>query len=811
MNFDKIPKELRELDRWVCWRWEERTKKDGTPDDPAKMPINPATGGRAMSNNPATWGTFEDAVKAAEKGNIGKVDVCGIGFMFNGDGIVGVDIDHCKENGALTEQARDIISTLDSYTEWSQSGNGIHIICQGKLPEGGRRKSNVEMYATGRYFIMTGDVLDDAHCEIEERTAELAEVHTKYISAKKQGKNVQKMNKNVKNTSVFLTDDEIIEIALNAKNGDLFASLMNGNWKGTYSSPSEADLGLCNLLAFYTGKDAAMMDRIFRRSGLYRDKWDERRGEGGTYGQITIAKAISDCAAVYQLPTQQRLSPGLQKNLEIYTGFDQLVEQQSKVELPEWINGPYNDVWNAQRIIDRYGKDIKYNFSKGCWYLWNGSYWEEDRTGKIRNKAKDTVAAVSEYSIKMKYKYGSDDKNYKSFVSWISRSRNTSKLDNMLKEVMYWDGVAVLPEDLDSNPWLLCCKNGTVDLRTGKLQEHKREDLITKMSPVEYIRGAKAPLWEKFLERIFDAKKDLIEFMQRAVGYSLTGSTREQAVFVCYGSGANGKSTFIGVVQDLMGEYARNTNFTTFTVRNDSNTNDIARLVGARFVTAMEVGEDKRMNEALIKQLTGGDKISARFLHKEFFDFTPTFKIWMGANHKPRIKETDNGIWRRLKLIPFEVTIPEAERDKDLPKKLKAELPGIFAWAVEGCLKWQKEGLKPPKEVDAATQEYRSEMDILQEFLSECIEESNDDFVKSGDLYKVYEIWCEQNGEYKFSSTKFALKLKERGIKKGRTKSMRIWDGIKLSEYGNRLLYGISEGKRREQKYEQEELLWDDI
>lgn len=295
MGYDNIPEELKRLHRWVCWRLAERGGK------PTKIPINPSTGGQAMSNNPQTWGIYDNAIESCE-----NYSCNGIGYVFTGDGIVGIDIDNCVNNAIISEEARDIINITNSYTEFSQSGKGIHIICYGKLPPGKRRQGNVEMYETGRYFCMTGDVLDDAHMEIEERTTELAAVHAKYVNisktGKKQAKNEQKSSEN----AIFIDDDKIIEIALNAKNGDLFEQLMNGNWKGRYSSQSEADIALCNLLAFYCRCDAAQMQRIFRRSGLYREKWNERRGEGGTYGEITIGRAIADCGEVYTSPRDKK-------------------------------------------------------------------------------------------------------------------------------------------------------------------------------------------------------------------------------------------------------------------------------------------------------------------------------------------------------------------------------------------------------------------------------------------------------------------------------------------------------------------------
>ena len=338
MNFDKIPQELRELDRWVCWRLEERKGK------PTKVPVNPKpkrdrTYGNARSDIPDTWSSYTAALECFGKDS----SLAGIGFML-GDNYVGVDIDECQEDGRLAEHARDIVSTLDSFTEYSPSGNGLHIICRGKLPEGrrqvfierdGKPNAHLGIYDERRFFCMTGNILDVGHMDVEERTAELVLVHDKYINVKKPAKSVNEPAKNVNNSVIYVSDDELIEAALNAKNGDMFAGLMDGNWKGRYPSSSEADLALCNLLAFWTGNDRVAMDRLFRRSGLYRDKWGERRGEAGTYGGITIQKAIADCGETYSPPAASR--PKQAEPLEIDTGLDELVKDADKKGLPRII------------------------------------------------------------------------------------------------------------------------------------------------------------------------------------------------------------------------------------------------------------------------------------------------------------------------------------------------------------------------------------------------------------------------------------------------------------------------------------------
>ena len=329
--------------------------------------------------------------------------------------------------------------------------------------------------------------------------------------------------------------------------------------------------------------------------------------------------------------------------------------------------------------------------------------------------------------------------------------------------------VPITPEQLDQNPWLLTCINGTIDLKTGEKMKHQRGHFITQLVPVEFDKDALCSKWHSFLDRIMGGNDNLISFLQRAVGYSLTGENTEQCMFILYGSGANGKSTFLQTLNFILGDYSKQTPTETLLVKQKGAIpNDVARLKGARFVTASEAESGQKFAESLIKQMTGGDTISARFLHQEWFDFQPTHKLFLGTNHKPVINGTDHAIWRRIKLVPFEVTIPENERDRFLLDKLREESAGILSWAVRGCCEWQKKGLGIPDEVKEATETYRGEMDALAEFLKDCCVTGSSFKVSSRDLYGAYTAWCERNGEDHLKQRPFASQMKEKGFEQAR-------------------------------------------
>ena len=459
------------------------------------------------------------------------------------------------------------------------------------------------------------------------------------------------------------------------------------------------------------------------------------------------------------------------------------IEKKSSTskEKKEWTYH-LTDLGNAERLVDLHGQDLRYCYPFKRWLIWDGRRWNNDNMGQLRKLCKDTIKQIYQEALKL-----DDFEARKALKKFALSCENVGRQRGMSELAQSEDGIPILPEQLDKDIYLINCLNGTVDLRTGELRPHKREDLITKLVQANYNPGAECPAWLDHLNKIMAGNKGLVEFLQRVFGYSLTGDTSERKIFIEWGGGFNGKSITNDTIALVLGNYAVRTPTETLLIkRNDGGIpNDIARLKGARFVYASEVEQGKRLAESLIKDLSGGDKISARFLHQEWFEFYPEFKLFLSTNHKPIIQGTDKAIWDRIRLIPFTVRIPEDERipKTELFEMFQGEIDGIFSWLVAGCLVWQKEGLGIPEEVMLATDFYRNEMDILSDFIeNRCILGENCT-VSLKKLYTEYEEWAEENGEKTITKKMFGANLDEREIdsyKGNQNVTMRIGIGLQV-------------------------------
>lgn len=436
------------------------------------------------------------------------------------------------------------------------------------------------------------------------------------------------------------------------------------------------------------------------------------------------------------------------------------------------------DVGNAESFHQLHSRDFIFIKEKKTWVKFDGVRWVEAE-GEAKKAMIETMREKAKLAINS---FPPQSGEMEKIVKWCLASESCFKLTGAMNIAgsIY---ASKNHNDFDKDPWLLTCKNGAVDLRNGKLRPSTPEDMFQRSTNQVCDPEAKCPRWIQFLEEIFKGNKELIDFIQRAIGYTLTGLTREQCLFVLYGTGANGKSVFLGVLEEMLGEYGLTTPFSTFKEKNyDGIPNDIARMAGGRFIKSVEIKEGASLNEERIKALTGGDRVTARFLHCEYFEFDPVAKFWIAVNHKPIIRGTDEAIWRRIRLIPFEETFPPERRDKDLLQKLKMELPGILNWAIQGCLRYQNEGLEPVEKVRKATDQYRSESDVINQFLQEKTIEKAGTRAKASDLYNAYKTWCMENGEQALNSTQFGRRLTEKGFEKDKRGSYVYRLGIEIVE-----------------------------
>ena len=740
-----IPEELKALKQWGLFelRYDEKRGKN------TKIPINPYDGTAGKSNNPSTWSDFKTALYA-----LGKQErASGLAFYF-ANGYVGLDIDHIQDDldiywsgdpSSLIKQVQEM--TDKTYMEISQSGEGIHAIFKGKIPGKRRRKGQFEMYESGRFFALTGNTITPGQVKSLDKPA-----MTKLYEFMFGKDNIQQLHPVTQQDSPAIDLDihEILDRAYGSAQGPRIKLFMQGGWEKFYSSHSEADMAFANMLAFWTGRDYDKMDKIFRASSLIRDKWDEVHG-ATTYGKATLNKAINECPQIYNPKAQA--SDGY----KVYFNFNKPKDGKDKPEdLPP---RSWDDMGMAQRVLDHYGDCIKYLATDKDWYIYNGQYWEADNKGLIEQICDNVINSLDSEAINIPADATPDeeDKARKNWNKFKKHERSNKAKNDLIKELRHH--VPVLHADFDKEDMALNTPSGWVDLTNGELHEHDINKMFTQITGSEYSENIDCPHWGEFLNETFEGDLELIHFIQKAVGYSLTGSNKEQVMFILNGNGRNGKSVFLDTIQPIFGFYAKTMNVSSLMVKYGQSANsDIARLEGTRFVVSSEANEGARLDEGLVKQLTGGDRVVARKLYGQEFEFEPKFKIWMATNHKPLIRGTDDGIWRRLVLIPFNHQVPLEKVDKSLKDKLLAESMGILKWAVDGCLIWQSEGLTLPKSIANAGNDYRNEMDVLSEFIADCCEVGPGE-VSATALYENYASWATDSTEYKMSKRKFGIEM----------------------------------------------------
>lgn len=551
-------------------------------------------------------------------------------------------------------------------------------------------------------------------------------------------------------------------------------------------------LAACSLLAKHW-HEGIRHDAVMAVSGgLLRTGMDD--GSVKQFIRAVCAAANDDQLSVH-LKAAETTAEKLRLNQHV-TGFPSLgslIGESVARQVTEWLgvsaeretayhNEPvegdirFTEIGNADRFIKQHGSDARHSPEMKTWLLWECGRWKKDVTNQVSVLGKRTVQSILKEAVYIENRNDRDQ-----MISHGKRSCTEPGIRHML--AIAESTLPVTVAQLDKHPWLLNCTNGVIDLKTGELLPHNRDLWVTKQVPVPYEPEASCPRFERFMQEITNNDPSLIEFLARSFGYSLTGITREQCFFIAYGEGANGKSTLLGLFRYILGDYADNVPVETLIIKNRDGapSSDIVKLRGSRYVTAAEAEAKQKLAESLMKLLTGGDVITARDLYEKSISFVPEFKLWLATNHMPRVSGTDPAMWRRIHLIPFTTVIPPRKRDNDLLETLKGEAPGVLAWAVRGCLDWQKQELNPPERVVNATQAYRNEMDQVGRFLTDCVTRGGFGSVTKARMFDAFLAWAKENGNEQITLPEFGIRLKKLGLADGKSGSKRFWKNVSVT------------------------------
>lgn len=745
-----LPADLAAHPAWLVWRREERAGKT------TKIPYQPREGDRkAKTNESKTWGSFADACAQVHRFD-------GLGVILR-EGLVGVDLDHVVDpaTGNLSPMAREIVDLLDSYTEFSPSGTGLHILCRGDLPAGKRRRGQVEAYdeSSPRFFTVTGQPLPGSPSDVAQRTVELAAFHKAYL-ADPQPQAPPATPKNSSSSPTKASDEERLAAAFAAANGAETRRLFN---EPGGDGGSEGDAALAHRLAFFSDGDPATLDRLLRASSRVRAKWDSPR-PGGSWLACEVARAIAACGGEFWKPRRQKKraadvvatvasglnSGALSPRSAPGTGPDDPDPGDDLLQFNT------TDAGNGEAFAHLFGDDLRFDWTRERWLRWAGHLWAPADYGHLTELTK--TAARRRY---MQASHAGDRGEQQRKHAFRSEARG--RVEAALFFARAEDPITDPGDGWDVDPWLIGCANGVFDIRTGEFRAGRRDDRLTMQAGVSFDPAAECPLWHSFLRDVFNGDRELIDYVHRAIGYSLTGSVRDDCFFVCYGSGANGKSVFSEVLRIAFGDYGHHAPFDLFdySCRNQ-HPQGLALLEGRRFVTALEAAPGARLNEQRVKSLAGGDPITAHLMRENDRTFTCTSHLWLLVNHRPRVLDDSPGFWRKARMIPFNRRfVPQEQIDRNpelrddlgvlpadekLRPRLLSEAAGILRWAAEGAHLWATEGIQTPACVVAGSEAWRDEADPIGEFLRCFCVTGPDLRTPAGALWAAYEMFVTHEG-----------------------------------------------------------------
>ena len=743
-DYSTIPKFMQEHGRFCLWKLVMKPGKT----KPDKIPYQ-LNGKRADATNPQHYSSFEETVDVFADGGYAGI---GIGCF---EPLRLVDVDNCVVNGTLDARGQDIVDTLDSYTELSPSGNGIHIFI---LADGfaydsehyyiNNRNTHVEVYApdvTGKFLTLTGKVIHGI--DVNERSEQLQVVLDKYMKRPDADVTAPVVDA----PGSFLSDESVYTKASKSKQADKFNALWNGEIPEG-KSPSEADMALAEILAFWCGGDTVQMDRLFRRSGLMRDKWD-RVQSGSTYGMITLTKAVKKCTTFY--------SPMMATADE---DFNDILSKLTEFNLLENRRYRSGDIGYGRLFADMFKAIARYVPERKKWFVYDGKRWVPDIANlKIMELGKDLADAMLLYTSTIK-----DEEKRLLFLKESKYWQQRRFRETYIKEAQSVNPVPM--ERFDSNRYLFNCNNVPFDLRTGIPKEHSSEDFLTKISPVDYDPDATSERFDRFIDEVMSADRDKALFLQKALGYGICGDTRYECMFFLYGETTrNGKGTLMESVLRVLGDYGKAVRPETIaqkhTVNSQAPSEDIARLAGIRFANISEPSRGLVLNAAQVKNMTGNDTLNARFLNENSFDFEPQFKLYINTNYLPVISDMTMFTSNRVIIIPFDRHFEPWEQDRTLKEEFARPTTqsAILNWLIAGYRILHDEGFIQPSAVTAAISAYQYESDKLAQFTEERLEPDAAAEVKTALVYEEYRRWCSDNGCYCENNRNFLHELRKFG------------------------------------------------
>lgn len=758
-----IPEELKLDALWCAWKYV--TNDDG---DLVKKPFNVLNGYGAKSNNASTFVSYPTLCRYLDNylsfdGETGRqMGGAGLGIF---KGYSAIDIDHCvDENGTISDMAQELIDFCKSYTEFSPSKTGIRIIFRSAIYIDKNKyyinnaKRGLEIYIsdnTNKFVTITGNKLSGDSIA----TVDLSSMLEKYMKRETPIYTGPVVTRNDVNVS--------IDYAL-TKDYKLF-QLWTNQAPGSHSNESELDMALACKLAFYCNNDTGKMMELFMQSPYYASKDEKHKNKwAGVYGTNTINAATNFNVQRIEYKPQEQINekPRVVQQVEAYEAKRELTTTRYAL----------TDTGNAHRFADKFKDNIHYNFDNEKWMLWNGKFWEYD----IKDKIRDYVDIIATEMLK-DLRNEDDDVKRKLIASNINKIQNNSGKKALLEECEHIDDIPVLNSDFDIDKYLLCANNMVYDLYNGTQLDFDRKYKMSQCINCDIDLENEPKRWIQFLNEIFEYDQEMIRYVRKVWAYGLSASTREQAMWIFYGDGNNGKSLALEIINELMGSYAITSRPELLVDSKNSNTTqeEIARLAHKRAIFMEEIKDGDRLNESLVKQATSGiGKMTGRFLYGNTFELTVIGKIFMASNYKPKIKGIDKGIWRRINLVPLYKDFSNSA-DKDLRDKLIAELPQIAGWLCKGFKLYLEEGLEKPQKVINETKEYKDESDIVQTWINENCEIDKASWTKATELFDDFVIWCKHNQETVLTQTAFGRNMGKK-FRRLAYSTGKVYSGIKL-------------------------------